>query len=310
MAITDEAGRHPHLRHVVVADDLPDAGRRYRVLGPLELWRGESLLDIGGPQQRALLAILLLNANRVVATDRLIEYLWGQQPPQTAKTLLQGCISQLRRVLHPAEALVGEQPLVTRAPGYVLNVAADELDLLRFGILTRAAADVADGERRVRLLTAALGHWRGPVLEGQDLSSCSEELAELEERRSAALEERIAIDLSRCVHAGLVVELKAEVRSHPLRERLWALLIAALYALDRQAEALATFLELRQSLVEQLGIEPSAMLRELQRQVLAGTDPGDLVVPVASDRSASSHAHAFSDPIAIFGDRGDLGRTG
>ncbi|WP_020393061.1 AfsR/SARP family transcriptional regulator [Kribbella catacumbae] len=279
MTIAHEPGRQLRLTDPPAAD-----GPRYRVLGPLEVWQGERLLDVGGPQQRALLAVLLLNANRVVATDRLIEYLWGPHAPQTARTLLQGCISQLRRVLPSAEASAGEQPLVTRAPGYVLNVAADELDLLRFERLAKAAADVADAERRARLLAAAVGYWSGPVLDGQDLPGCSDEIAELEERRSAALEERIAIDLSLCAHAGLVVELKAEVRSHPLRERLWALLIAALYGLDRQAEALATFLELRDSLVDQLGIEPSSTLRELHRQVLAGTHPGDLVVPVANDR--------------------------
>lgn len=282
MTITQGAGRQLRLHHAV-QDPIAADGPRYRVLGPLEVWQGERLLDIGGPQQRALLAVLLLNANRVVATDQLIEHLWGQHAPETARSLLQGCIAQLRRVLRSSMGPAAEQPLVTRAPGYVLNVGADELDLLRFERLTEAAADVVDSEHRARLLATALRNWRGPVLDGQDLPGCSDETADLEERRSAALAERIELDLSRYVHAGLVAELKAEVRRHPMRERLWALLIAALYGLDRQADALTTSRVLRESLVDQLGIEPSPTLRELHRQVLTGTHPGDLVIPVAAD---------------------------
>ncbi|WTL15275.1 winged helix-turn-helix domain-containing protein [Kribbella sp. NBC_01505] len=253
---------------------------QYSLLGPLEVWRCGRPVDIGGPQQRTLLAVLLLNANRMVGTDRLIEHLWGVQPPQTAKALLHGCISHLRRVLNSSS---NEQVLVTRGSGYVLRVDTEDLDLLRFRHLTDAAACLPDGEHRVRLLSEALACWKGAVATGQDLPSCSEEIAELEERRTAALEDRLVLDLSLSVHAGLLVEVRAAVRRHPLRERLWALLIAALYGLDRQAEALATYRELRQSLIDQLGIEPSVTLRELHQQILSGTNPGDLIIPVGAE---------------------------
>ncbi|WP_405060192.1 tetratricopeptide repeat protein [Kribbella sp. NBC_01505] len=266
---------------------------RYRVLGALEVWRDEEPLAVGGPQQQALLAILLLNANRVVSADRLIEYLWGSHPPTTARSLLQGCISQLRRALQPAAGAASDHPLSTRAPGYRLRVRSAELDLLAFEERVQAAAEIEDPARRSRMLADAIACWSGPVLDGLDLLACHQEIAQLTERRGFAYEQKFEADLMLGVQAGLVAELKAQIRGEPLRERLWGLLIATLYALDRQADALAAYRRLRTSLIDQLGIEPSPTLQELHRQVLAGTPPQDLVIPVGS-RSAKDGRDALA----------------
>ncbi len=286
------------------------------MLGPLEVWQGERLLSIGGPQQKALLAILLLNANRVVSTDRLIEYLWGPHPPATARSLLQGCISQLRRALASDDSPETEHPLSTRPPGYILRVDSGQLDLLAFEELFQAATGVTDAERRTQLLTNALACWRGPVLDGLDLSAGHEEIAQLEERRASALEQRIEADLAQGARASLVVELRGQIRSQPLRERPWGLLVATLYALDRQAEALAMYRDLRACLVEQLGIEPSPTLQELHRQVLAGYAPQDLAIPVGHHppgqprlgTSTAIPAQLPAPPATFVGRRRDLRR--
>ncbi len=300
-----------------VAAELAPATRvRYCVLGPLEVWHGESLLSVGGPQQKALLAILLLNANRVVSTDRLVEYLWGPHPPTTARSLLQGCISQLRRVLPSERGLEAGHPLSTRAPGYTLRVDSGQLDLLAFEELFQSAVGSADAEHRTQLLADALACWRGPVLDGLDLSGCHEEIAQLEERRVSALEQKIEADLAHGARAGLVVELRAQIRSQPLRERLWGLLVATLYALDRQADALATYRDLRACLIGQLGIEPSPTLQELHRQVLAGSAPQDLVIPVGNHPAGQPRlgtstviaAQLPAPPTTFVGRRRDLER--
>ncbi|TDC34667.1 AfsR/SARP family transcriptional regulator [Kribbella albertanoniae] len=253
---------------------------RYGVLGPLEVWQGERLLPIGGPQQKALLAILLMNANKVVSTDRLVEYLWGPRPPSTARSLLQGCISQLRRALRPDGASVVEHPLATRPPGYAFRVEEGQLDLLVFEQLVRTAAGVADAARRTQLFADALRCWRGPVLDGLDLPACREQIAQLDERRVYAVEQKIEADLAQGARVDMIGELKMEIRRQPLRERLWGVLMATLYALDRQAEALAAYRDLRVCLIEQLGIEPGPTLQELHRQVLVGASVDDLVIPV------------------------------
>lgn len=289
---------------------------RYGVLGPLEVWQGERLLSIGGPQQKALLAILLLNANKVVSTDRLVEYLWGPRPPATARSLLQGCISQLRRSLRPDDAPVAESSLATRPPGYVLRVEAGQLDLLAFEQLFQTAGGVADAERRTQLFTDALGCWRGPVLDGLDLPACREEIAQLEERRVSALEQKIEADLAQGARVDMIGELKAEIRRQPLRERLWGVLVATLYALDRQAEALATYRDLRACLIEQLGIEPSPTLQELHRQVLTGAALQDLVIPVGNHPAGRPRpgiptaipAQLPAAPMTFVGRRRDLER--
>ncbi|MDT5038558.1 MAG: hypothetical protein QOE03_3743 [Micromonosporaceae bacterium] len=258
----------------------------FAILGPLEAYADGQRLALGGPQQRALLAALLLNTGRVVSTDRLVECLWGEQPPPAARSLLQGCVAGLRRALEGGPN--PDRRLVTRAPGYLLEIRADELDLERFEHLVAAATRSGAGRSRgawehsAALLGQALSLWRGPALDGVSVEACQADLARLAERRLAVLEQRIDADLRVGRHAGLVGELESLVREHPLRERIWAQLILALYGADRQADALACYQRLRRMLVDELGVEPGATLRHLHGAILAGKDP-DEIYPLDGD---------------------------
>jgi class 3 adenylate cyclase len=228
----------------------------FRILGPVE-----ALLDDGGAlvlggRGRALLACLLLHANEVVSSERLIDALWGERPPETAQAALQVHVSQLRKALGP-------ERIETRSPGYRLRVEPDELDAARF------EAQVAGGRPR-----QALALWRGPALADFQYEPWAEsEIARLEELRSSTLEERIEADLAEGRHSQLVSELEGLVRTQPLRERLRGQLMLALYRCGRQADALALYQDTRRLLVEELGIEPAPQLQELHRQLL-NQDPG------------------------------------
>lgn len=256
----------------------------FRILGPLEVWDGDRRLAVSGPQKRALLAVLLLNANRVVSIDRLVEHLWGPGPPANARRLLHGCVAQLRRTLRTGHA--SGQPLVTHPPGYLLEVRPDELDLHRFDELTAAACRIAGQpsvtalEQAGELLTEALSMWRGPALDGVVMHGRVAETAPLEERRLAALEDRIDIDLRLGRHQRLAGELQVLVRSQPLRERFWAQLMVALYASHRQADALAAYHKLRAILVDQVGVEPGTLLQHLQQVVLSGGDAVEVYLKI------------------------------
>lgn len=233
----------------------------FRILGPLEVLDGGRTLPLGGKRQRALLALLLLHANEVVASERLIDKLWGERPPSSAVNTLQAYVSRLRKPL-------GAQRLVRRPSGYVLHVEPDELDRFRFERLleeARASEPVAARE----LLREALALWRGPALADVAYEEFAQiEIRRLEELRVDALERRIEADLSLEAHAAVVPELEALVAEHPLRERLHEQLILALYRSGRQAEALAGYRRARLVLVEELGIEPGPELQELQRAIL------------------------------------------
>jgi DNA-binding SARP family transcriptional activator len=233
----------------------------FRILGPVEVWDDEAQLQLGGPKQRAVLALLLLDAGRVVSTDRLIDALWGEQPPATAATSLQNFISQLRKV-------VGADVLVTKPPGYRLQLEPEQLDLERFRRLVEGSRQEGATERAAKL-REALGLWRGPAL--ADLAFESFALgasARLEELRLAALEERIEAELESGRHGDLVGELEALAREHPLREQLRRSLMLALYRSGRQAEALQVYHDARRALVDELGIEPSAALQQLHGAML------------------------------------------
>jgi DNA-binding SARP family transcriptional activator len=222
----------------------------FRILGPLEVSEEGRQVGLGGGKQHALLAMLLLHSNEVVSSDRLIDALWDEDPPETAQKALQVYVSGLRKAL-------GKERLETRPPGYRLRVAEDELDLARFQRLA---------EEQPR---EALALWRGePLSEFSYQRFAQTEIARLEELRLACLERRIEEDLKQGSQAGLVSELERLVREHPLRERLRAQLMLALYRSGRQAEALETYQDGRRALTEELGIEPSAELRELQQAIL------------------------------------------
>jgi DNA-binding SARP family transcriptional activator len=237
----------------------------YRILGPLEASIGGVPAQLGGRRRRAILAVLLLQARHVVPTARLIEDVWPEGPPDTANNLVQGYVSQLRKAL-------GRDAIETRDPGYILGVDADGLDLYQF---ERLAADgttmLADGHARdaATLLHRALELWRGPAL--ADLAAegiLTPSASRLNELRLVALERRIEADLACNRHAELVGELEVLIAEEPLRERPWAFLMLALYRSGRQADALAVYRKARTAFVDQLGIEPSAALHQLERRIL------------------------------------------
>jgi len=244
------------------------AGMEFRVLGPLEARDGERTMSLGGARQRALLAILLLHAGEVVSVDRLIDELWGEEPPATAAHTIQVFVSRLRKALEPG----GFDRLLTRAPGYLLELEPDELDLSRFErLVERARGEAASGSSSAAAATLrdALALSRGPALADFAFEPFAQApAARLEELRLATLEERIDADLACGRHAELVGELEALVREHPLRERLRGQLMLALYRSGRQAEALDLFQAGRRALVDELGIDPSPALQRLERAIL------------------------------------------
>ena len=237
----------------------------FRILGPLEVLADGEAVDLGGQKQRVLLATLLLEANRVVARDRLIDALWEEEPPETAQKALQVYVSQLRKLL-------GKERLETKVPGYLLRVEVGELDLERFRELYEEGRHVE-----------ALSLWRGaPLADFGSLRFARSEIARLDELRLTCLEDRHDDDLAVGRHSELVGELNALVGAHPLRQRLRAQLMLALYRSGRDAEALAVYQDLRGRLVEELGIEPGRALRDLHQAILK-QDPGlDLVAEYAS----------------------------
>jgi DNA-binding SARP family transcriptional activator len=232
----------------------------FRILGRLEVVDRGDTLALGGPKPRALLAALLLTPNRAVSVDRLIEVLWPTRPPAAAANALQFHVSQLRKLLGGV--------LVTQEPGYLVRVDPDELDLLRFERLVAEAVG-AEAARAGRLLREALGLWRGePLPDLTDDATSQAEIQRLEAARLAALQLRIEADLALGQHAQLIPELEGLVRENPLHERLAAALMQALYGAGRQAEALEVYRTARQTFVNELGIEPSPALRELQSAIL------------------------------------------
>jgi DNA-binding SARP family transcriptional activator len=235
----------------------------FRILGPLEAVDDGAVLALAGTSQRALLGLLLLHANEVVSNDRLIDDLWGAEPPASGSTALQVRISQLRKTLG-AQA----ERVETRPPGYVLRVEADELDLERFSRLS-AEADGAEPAVAAEKLREALALWRGTPLADLAYESFAQAaIGRLAELRLTALERRIEADLALGGHDELVGELESLVTEHPLRERLRGQLMLALYRSGRQVEALEVYRTARLTLVEELGIEPGPALQELERAIL------------------------------------------
>ena len=248
---------------------------RFLILGPLEAYDGERRLSLGGTKQRALLAMLLLHANEVVSSDRLVDALWGDADSADAAKALSVAVSRLRKVLEP-ERSPGDRGrvLVTRPPGYVLKLDPDQLDRDRFERLVLEARSVEDPGTAAGVLREALALWRGSPLADLVYESFGQgEIARLEESRLAALEHRIESDLALGHHDELVGELEDLTAQNPLRERLRGQLMLALYRSGRQAEALATYQAARTILVDRLGIEPGRPLRELHQAILQ-QDPG------------------------------------
>lgn len=238
----------------------------FRILGPLEAEGEGRLVPLGGSKQRAVLAILLLARGEAVSVDRLVDELWGEQPPDTATKTVQVYVSRLRKEL-------GQDVVITRGGGYVLDIEPGQLDAERFERLTlegREALERGEVRRASELLRQALDLWRGPPLGDLAYEPFAQtHIARLEELRLVALEHRIEADLALGNHAALIPELETLVREHPARERLRAQLIIALYRSGRQTDALASYRDARRALVEELGLEPSRELQELERAILA-----------------------------------------
>jgi predicted ATPase/DNA-binding SARP family transcriptional activator len=237
---------------------------------------------LGGQKRRALLAVLLLDANSVVSGDRLIDALWGDSPPETARNTIQVYISQLRKLLP-------EGALETAPPGYRLVIEPDNVDLFEFIRLSeqgRTALGAGDAAGGADTLRAALALWRGAPL--ADLAwepFAQAEIVRLEELRLAALEDRIDADLALGRHGQLIGELEQLVAEHPLKERLRAQLMLALYRSGRQADALAVYQRARRTLVDELGIEPSDSLKQLELAILAHDPALSLDAPLAAPPS-------------------------
>jgi DNA-binding SARP family transcriptional activator len=233
----------------------------FAILGPLEARAGSEAISLGGPKQRALLAMLLLEAGRVVSLDRLVDELWAGNPPATATASLQNFVAQLRKTLGP-------EAIETRPPGYLVRLEPEQLDVARMRSLVDEAR-ANEPARRAALLDEALALWRGePLAEFRYETFAQEEIARLEEFHLALLEERAEAKLAIGAHADLVTELEGLVRKHPLRERLRAQLMLALYRSGRQAQALEVYRQGRELLVEELGLEPSPLLRGVHASIL------------------------------------------
>jgi DNA-binding SARP family transcriptional activator/DNA-binding beta-propeller fold protein YncE len=255
----------------------------FRLLGPFDVVVNGRSVGLGGAKQRALLAILAIHANEVVPADRLIEQLWPRDAPESAVNTLQAYVSRLRKVLDPNGSNGAQPTIVFRAPGYVLTMPPEQIDARRFErLLTEAEARAANGDAAgaAGSLREALGLWRGaPLADFTYEEFAQPEIARLEELRLTAIEERTDADLACGRHAALVPELEALVAAHPFRERLRAQLMLALYRSGRQGDALAAYHDARGVMHEELGLEPTPALSELERSILQ-QDPS-LDLPVA-----------------------------
>ena len=240
----------------------------YRILGPLEVVDEGEPVALGRLKERLVLAVLLLHANEFVSRERLIDELWGESPPPTARKAVNVYVSQLRKVL----TRNGRDPIATADGGYRFRIESGELDSTRMEHLlatARERAAAGELETAAELLHEALALWRGPALAGLLLESHGrDEVAQLDELRLTALMDRIDCDLALGRHEDVLGELHVLVGEHPLRERLRAQLMLALYRADRQAEALDAYQQAREVLVEELGIEPSPALQRLQQGIL------------------------------------------
>jgi predicted ATPase/DNA-binding SARP family transcriptional activator len=260
-----------------------------RILGPFQLEDGGRRISIGGARQRAVLADLLLHANEVVPSERLLVDLWGEDSPLSAANALQAAISRLRRVLPPGR-------LVTTAPGYALRVFPAELDVKRFEQLISEGRDALGGGApadAAQMFGQALSLWRGPPLADFRYEPFAQaEIARLEELQLTCLEERIEANLALGSVGALIAELQRLVSEYPLRERLRGQLMLALYRSGRQAEALEAYREFRTALQEELGLEPSPLLRELEAAILRQD-------PLLSPQSTTAGVPLARRPVTV-----------
>ena len=254
---------------------------RFAVLGPVRAWRGEQELDLGSPQQRSVLAALLLRRGHAVALAELLDAVWGEEQPQAAVSVLRTYVSRLRKVLEPGrEAADLPRVVVSVGDGYLVRLPAHGLDLAVFERRVAEAKELRATGRpaaAAELLRVALDGWQGAALAGLPGPLAESEGSRLDEERLTALETWLDIEVDRGRHSEVIAELVSLTGRYPLREQLCRLLMLALYRSGRQAEALAAYRGARSTLVAELGIEPGTALRDLHDRILAADatlDPG------------------------------------
>ncbi|MGJ6962114.1 BTAD domain-containing putative transcriptional regulator [Streptosporangium sp. G11] len=268
---------------------------RWELLGSVRAWRGKIEVDLGAPQQRAILGVLLLREGAVASTDQLISAVWGEEPPSAAAGMVRSYISRLRRALDGGSTAAVIESV---AGGYALPVTADTLDLADFQRGIRAARDsrrTGDLETEATELRAALGLWKGTPLAGVRGEYADNERTRLVELRLTAIEDLSAADLELGRHAEARPLLASVALEQPLRERPRELLMLALYRAGRKADALALFQETQRLLADELGLDPGPELREMQRRILA-SDPS-LAAPRPDRRAVTGARQAGGEVI-------------
>jgi len=256
----------------------------FLILGPVEVVDGDGSFSLPQGRGRALLTILALHPGRVVSTDRLIDQLWGETPPVTARTKLHGLVSTLRRVLEPDRASEADPVLLrTQPPGYVLAVDPDRVDAFRFRRLVGTAAELPAAEK-ARVLTEALQLWRGPALADFTYAPFAQtEITSLEELRLSAIEDRITAELNLGQHSALVPELEGLIAENPFRERLRAQAMLAQYRSGNQQRALSVYHDAYNTFTEELGIEPGPELQNLEMAILTHDPDLNAMPPAGAD---------------------------
>ncbi|HEX6472245.1 MAG TPA: BTAD domain-containing putative transcriptional regulator [Streptosporangiaceae bacterium] len=248
----------------------------FRLLGPVEVVLDGEPFGLAAPRQEIVLAMLLLEANRVVSVSRLVDALWDDEPPPTAKNQVHISVSALRRRLGTR---AGPQPILTRSPGYVIRVPDEALDLRRFEAFAAKGAAAAAGQQpdaATRYFRAALDLWRGHAMAGVESRVVQTYATRWNETRLALLEDCLDLELQLGRHRAVICELTELVAEHPLRERLRAQMMLALYRSGRQAEALEVFRQGRAILLDELGLDPGEELRRLERAILSSDTSLDL----------------------------------
>ncbi|MDZ7678726.1 MAG: BTAD domain-containing putative transcriptional regulator [Acidimicrobiales bacterium] len=280
-----------------------ETGVQFGILGPLSIVVDGHEVALDSPKQRSLLVALLVEAGSAVATDRLAEIVWGEDQPVDPSSTIQTHVSRLRGLLEEWCGESARELLVTRPTGYALAVHPDQVDARRFERLVEEARGAATPEATVELLGAALALWRGRPFVELDHEQADAEATRLQELRLAALELRADAMLRLARHGEVVAELEVPVARNPLREHLRGLLMVALYRNGRQVDALAAYRDLRDQLVGELGLEPSAPLRQLELAILQQAEelpwPAPPVVPDASDERAGATRHSSSAATAM-----------
>jgi len=248
---------------------------KFEVLGPVRGWAGETELELGSPQQRAVLAMLLLARGRQVPLDVLIDGLWETDAPRSAAGTVRTYVSRLRGLLGTGDASYADCGITSAGGGYALRLGSATLDLDEFELLLRDARSAWHREetaRAVGLFRCALGLWRGAALAGVPGSYAESRRVKLTELQLAAEEERLAIEIAAGEHAIAIAELRALLAEHPFREGLSESLMLALYKAGRQADAFTVYNTVRRGLRDELGVDPGPALQEMYHRILRADD--------------------------------------